>query len=548
MSMSEPNLHWWQTGVIYQVYPRSFQDLNDDGIGDLPGIIARLDYLNDGTEDSLGIDAIWVSPFYPSPQADFGYDVSDYCGVDPQFGTLEDFDRLVSEAHQRGIRVIIDWVPNHTSTEHPWFIESRSSRDNPRSDWYVWADAKADGSPPNNWASTFGGGAWHWDETRRQYYLHSFLIEQADLNWRNPDVVEAMLDTLRFWLDRGVDGFRMDVLDFIAKHPDMPDEPEDPNVGGHPLNPGGAETVAEQDYYSRLVHLHSKDHDDILPMIARIRATLDEYDDRFAVGEVFQDFPRWIRYFGRNEGEGIHLPFNFRLMNLPWDAALFREAVETLEQIVPAHGWPNYVLGNHDFHRIATRFGEPQARLIVMMLLTLRGTPTLYYGDELGMPDGHIPTDRIQDPVGHTLGALYGRDPARTPMQWDDSPYAGFSSVEPWLPVNADYRARNVAAQQADPASMLTLTRRLLWLRKRTPALHRGTYATIEAGDGVFSYTRTADNETYWIAINFTGETRSPGDPFDAQAVLSSTLRTPPEARGQSWQLGPHEGMILKRS
>jgi glycosidase len=398
---------WWQRGIIYQIYPRSFQDVNGDGTGDLAGIIRRLDYLS----DTLGVDAIWLSPFYPSPMADFGYDVSNYVDVHPVFGDLPIFDRLVDEAHRRGLAVIIDFVPNHSSDQHPWFLESRSSRDNPRRDWYVWADAEPDGSPPNNWLSVFGGGAWEWDEATGQYYLHSFLKEQPDLNWRNPEVKQAMLDVLRFWLDRGVDGFRIDVAHLIMKDPELRDNPPNPN----PPAPG-----APFREYDTQLHLYDKGHADVHAAFRDIRKLLDEYSverPRMAVGEIHEfDWPVWAGYYGEKLDE-LHLPFNFALIFGAWTAASVRAIVDGLEAALPAGAWPDYVLGNHDVHRIATRVGPQQARLAMMLLLTLRGTPTLYYGDEIGMQDVEVPPDMVQDPFEKNVPGLgLGRDPERTPM------------------------------------------------------------------------------------------------------------------------------------
>ncbi|MCI0397708.1 MAG: alpha-amylase [Chloroflexi bacterium] len=400
---------WWQRGVVYQIYPRSFQDTTADGVGDLQGILDRLDYLN-GTPESLGIDAIWISPFYPSPMADFGYDVADYCDVDPLFGDLDTFDRLVAEAHRRDIKIIIDYVPNHTSDQHAWFVESRRSRHNPKRDWYIWQDPKPDGSPPNNWGSFFGGPAWTFDEETGQYYLHQFVKEQPELNWRNPEVRQAMMDALRFWLDRGVDGFRMDVVGLLIKDEQLRDNPPNPNAS--PDLPPNA-------IFHRQLQVYNMDRDEVHEIIRDFRRLLDEYNDRCAIGELWYELPRWIRYYGEN-GEGLHLPFNFRLMQQPWQAQAMRRSVDELEAALPGFAWPNYVLGNHDIRRLVSRFGsQAQARVAAMLLLTLRGTPTLYYGDELGMENGVIPPEKIQDPQGINLGPEWTRDVARTPMQWD---------------------------------------------------------------------------------------------------------------------------------
>jgi alpha-glucosidase len=404
--------------------------------------------------------------------ADFGYDVSDYCDVHPLFGDLETFDRLVAAAHERGIKVIVDYVPNHTSDQHPWFLESRSSRNNPKRDWYLWVDPKPDGSPPNNWGSVFGGPAWEWDETTGQYYFHHFLKEQPDLNWRNPEVREAMMDVLRFWLDRGVDGFRMDVVGMILKDPLLRDNPP------HPNPPAG---LHEDDIFARQQNIYNQDLDEVHDIIQEFRSVLDTYGQRCCIGEIWYELPRWVKYYGE-EGEGLNLPFNFRLIHLPWNAGAIRASVDELEASLRPGDWPNYVLGNHDVDRLASRVGQAQARVAAMLLLTLRGTPTLYYGDEIGLENGMIPPDRMQDPQGLRFGAERSRDVARTPMQWDGSPNAGFSRVEPWLPISADFQVRNVSNQSEDPGSILNLYRQLLRLRRLIPALHAGVYHPVEAG------------------------------------------------------------------
>ena len=453
---------WWQTGVVYQIYPRSFMDSDGDGIGDLRGIISKLDYLAD-----LGIDTVWISPIFKSPMKDFGYDVADYVDIDPMFGDLAIFDELVTEAHQRGLKVILDYVPNHTSDEHAWFIESRSSRDNSKRDWYIWADAKPDGSPPNNWISFFGGSAWEWDETTGQYYLHLFVTGQPDLNWRNPEVREAMYDVLRFWMERGVDGFRMDVVSMLLKDPKLRDNP------GKPVS-----MVSPHDLQQRIYNTHRPD---IHSIMREIRQVIDEYDDRVAIGEIYlRPWSHWVKYYGKNDDE-LHMPFNFELLNQAWSATEMRNVVESLEHALPDGAWPNYVLGNHDQKRIATRFGKQAVRVAGMMLLTLRGTPTMYMGEEIGMADGYVPADRLVDPPALNIGPEFGRDGCRTPMQWSAEDYAGFSTVEPWLPVDASFTELNVEAQSQDPTSVLSLYKNLLSLRRNNPALQRGSYEGVNS-------------------------------------------------------------------
>jgi glycosidase len=407
--MSE--LPWWQRGVVYQIYPRSFQDSNGDGVGDLAGIRARLAHLVE-----LGVDALWVSPFYPSPMRDFGYDVSDFTGVDPIFGTLDDLDRLVADAHARGLRIVVDWVPNHTSDEHPWFQRSRSARDDPRRDWYVWRDPRPDGSPPNNWLATFGGPAWTLDARTGQYYLHSFLPEQPDLNWRNPEVRRAMLATLDFWLDRGVDGFRIDCAHAVMKDPELRDNPPAPPEGLHVHKDHGA--------WGAQLHLHDRGHPDVHEVYREVRRLLDRRG-AVAIGELHVfDLPRLCTYYGEALDE-LHLPFNFTLLATPWEARAVRRAVDAMEAALPPGAWPTWVLGNHDERRIATRVGAEAARAAMVLLLTLRGTPTLYYGDELGMEDVPIPPELARDPWGKNVPGLgLGRDPARTPLTWEGGAYA----------------------------------------------------------------------------------------------------------------------------
>ncbi|MEP9369568.1 alpha-amylase family glycosyl hydrolase [Xanthobacter sp. VNH20] len=477
---------WWQTGVIYQIYPRSFQDGTGDGIGDLPGILSRLDYLAD-----LGIDAIWVSPIFPSPMADFGYDVSDYVGIDPLFGTVEDFDRLVTAVHGRGMKLLLDLVPNHTSDQHVWFRQARASRDNPKRDWYIWRDPAPDGGPPNNWLSEFGGSAWTLDAASGQYYYHAFLDRQPDLNWRNPQVVAAIHEVMRTWMRRGVDGFRVDVIWHLMKDAEFRDNPENPAFAAG-MNP-----------YARLLPQRTTDLSEVQDVIAGLRAVVDEFPERLLIGEIYLPVERLVAYYGA-ELKGVHLPFNFALLDTAWNARALDRLITTYEAALPPGGWPNWVLGNHDRPRIATRVGPDQARVAAMLLLTLRGTPTLYYGDEIGMANVPIPPERIQDPYEKNVPGLgLGRDGVRTPMQWDDSPFAGFSDVEPWLPVAADFSEVNVAAQRGNGHSMLTFVRRLIALRRAHPALLVGDYRALAAQGDLLLYVRTLEGaERVLVALN----------------------------------------------
>ncbi len=531
---------WWRHGVIYQIYPRSFQDSNGDGIGDLPGITSRLDHLNDGTPDSLGVDAIWLSPFYPSPMADFGYDVSDYCDVAPEYGTLADFDELLAQAHRRGIRVLVDFVPNHTSDRHPWFLASRSSRDDTHRDWYVWRDPKPDGSPPNNWRSVFRavGGAWTFDRPTGQYYLHSFLPQQPDLDWWNPEVRAAMHDVLRFWLDRGVDGFRIDVAHKMARDPELRDNPPG-------LESGGAAGIQRRD----------EDWPEVHVILREFRRLLDAYEDRMAVGEVgIYDPARLVRYFGDAQDE-LQLAFNFAFLVQPWSAEAFRASVERYQEVLPAGAWPTYTLSNHDNPRARSRYADGaadsddagavrRARVAAMLLLTLRGTPFIYYGEEIGQADGEVPAERVVD--------RDGRDPERTPMQWDDGPGAGFTPGDPWLPIGSEARAVNVAAQRDVPRSMLSLYRRLIWFRRRSAALREGSYRSIGHQPGVFAFLRETGDERLLVALNFRharvalrgGYHELPGS--GTLELSTDPDREPGAVSLPSFELGPDEGVIIR--
>ena len=532
------DLEWWKTGVVYQIYPRSFQDSTGSGVGDLAGITRRLSYLAD-----LGVDAVWISPFYPSPMADFGYDVADYTDVDPLFGSLEDFDVLLAAAHHHGLKVIVDIVPNHTSDQHPWFVESRSSRTSAMRDWYVWRDAKPDGSPPNNWLGVFGGLAWEWDEGTEQFYLHSFIPEQPDLNWRNPEVVAAMYDVYRFWLDRGVDGFRIDVAHRIMKDPDLRDNP--------PAEDSGERSFKHLGAYESQLHLHDLGHPDIHAVYRGLREIIDSYEPpRVTIGEVHVfDLHKWATYYGERLDE-MHMPFNFTLLYSPWEASEIRRRVDEIEAALPPGAWPNHVLGNHDEPRLATRFGPERARLAAMLLLTLRGTPTLYYGDELGMQQVPIAAEQQLDPWA-THEPHLGRDGCRTPMPWDDSASAGFSSKAPedlWLPLGEDAVTANVSSQLADGRSILTLYRRLLALRRGLPALNRGSYSPIDGSpDGVFAFERAEGDERLCVALNFTDRpARFMHECVVGSEPLISTTLSRPKLDGAVAELAPNEGVILR--
>jgi alpha-glucosidase len=527
--MSDNGYHWWQRGIIYQVYPRSFQDTDGDGIGDLRGIAERLDYL-----EWLGVDAIWISPIYPSPMCDFGYDISDYCAIDPVFGTIEDFERLVAEAHRRGMKVLLDYVPNHTSDKHPWFTASRSSRNDPKRHWYIWRDPSPDGGPPNNWLAHFGGSAWQLDGRTGQYYYHAFLVQQPDLNWRNPEVQQAMFDVLRFWLSHGVDGFRVDVLWHIIKDDQFRDDPDNPDY------------VPDQGPYDALRHIYSTDRPEVHDLVRRMRDVLDGGGEKLLIGEIYLPVERLIAYYGENCC-GAQLPFNFQLIELPWDAQQIKRAVDAYEGLLPQGGWPNWVLGNHDHHRIVSRIGKAQACIAAMMLLTLRGTPTMYYGDEIGMMDVPIPHDRIQDPYERNVPGLgLGRDPERTPMQWDASDAAGFGAGEPWLPVASDYDRVNVAVQRDVPDSMLTLYRRLIELRRSEPALSVGVYSPMASQGDVFAYMRREGPRRFLIALNLGHDQQVfPLGPYEGVVIMSTWLDREAEPVRGSVLLRQNEGVIV---
>jgi alpha-glucosidase len=520
---------WWQRGTIYQIYPRSFQDSNGDGVGDLNGIFERLDYCT-----RLGVDALWLSPIYPSPMADFGYDVSDYTDIDPLFGTLEDFDRLLAQIKRRGMKLIMDYVPNHTSDQHAWFKESRSSRSSARRDWYLWRDAAAGGGPPNNWLSNFGGSAWEWDAQTGQYYYHSFLREQPDLNWRNPQVIAAMHEVLRFWLKRGVDGFRIDVLWLLIKDDQWRDNPHNPQFKpGMPL------------FHSQLP-TYTSDRPEMGAIVSGLRRVADEFPDRVLIGEIYLSLDRLMSYYGDQLG-GVQLPFNFQLLQTPWEARSIAALIDRYEGALPQGGWPNWVLGNHDNPRIASRVGAAQGRVAAMLLLTLRGTPTLYYGDELGMSNVAIAADRVQDPLEKNVpGKGLGRDPGRTPMQWDRSQHAGFSTGEPWLPLSSDYPQVNVESEQHAASSCLTLYRRLLALRRSHAALCVGEYSPQAASDEILAYIRHADGERMLIALNLGNHPRSlPLGSLAGRVVLSTHLDRENEVISTAVALRANEGLII---
>jgi len=515
----DTNRPWWQTTVCYQIYPRSFLDTTGNGVGDLDGIRRQLDELVD-----LGIGAIWLSPVFRSPMADYGYDVADFCDVDPLFGDLVALDALIADAHARGLRIILDWVPNHTSIEHPWFVESRSSQDHPKRDWYIWRDPAADGGRPNNWVEALTyGPAWTWDEATGQYYLHNFLPEQPDLNWANPAVVDAMLDTLRFWLDRGVDGFRMDVINLIGKDPELPDEPGD-LVG--------------------LPHLIMNDRPETHALLRQIRTVLDSYPgDRVSIGEVIlMTVPAILSHVGNHDE--LHLAFNFPPMSGPWTAEAWRTAIEDTERHYRnADAWPTWVLSNHDQPRHRSRYGgsEAVARSAGVLLTMLRGTPFLYAGEELGLSDAVVPADRVLDPGG--------RDGCRAPIPWDATPTHGWTTADPWLPWPPEATTGgDASSQRGQPDSMRSLYRALLSTRASSNALIAGALQLIDAPDGVVAWTRTSDDERWDIAVNFTDEPVDHALPAGDLVISSDPLRVVADATADDpGVLGPNEAVVVRR-
>ena len=512
---------WWQRGVVYQIYPRSFMDADGDGTGDLPGITQRLDYLA-----WLGVDAVWLSPIFPSPMTDFGYDVADYCGIDPLFGTMAEFDALLARAHALGLKLILDFVSNHTSDRHPWFEASRGRLDG-KTDWYLWRDPALGGGPPNNWMAHFGGPAWTWDAVRGQYYCHSFLPTQPDLNWRHPDVRRAMYDALRFWLERGVDGFRVDVIWLMIKDDQFRNNPPDPA-----WQPG-------QRPFASQLPLYNADRPEVHEVVAEMRAVLDHYAERVLIGEIYLPIDRLVTYYGRG-GRGAQLPFNFHLLLLPeWSAAALAELIWTYESALPPSAWPNWVLGNHDRSRVATRIGPAQARVAAMLLLTLRGTPTLYMGEELGRVDTAIPADAVRDPAEQREPGLgLGRDPERTPFLWDESEGHGFTTGTPWLPFGT---GASLAAQRDDPASFISLYRTLLALRRGHEALAIGAVEDVRAEGAVLSYARTGGGARFEVVLNTGGTAVRHRAPEGA--IVANT-----HASLNAEILQPNQGIVINRS
>ncbi|NJC47401.1 UNVERIFIED_ORG: alpha-glucosidase [Xanthomonas campestris] len=500
---------WWRGAVIYQIYPRSFLDSNGDGVGDLPGIIAKLDYIA-----GLGVDAIWISPFFKSPMADFGYDIADYRAVDPLFGTLDDFDRLLDKAHSLGLKVMIDQVLSHTSIAHAWFQESRQDRTNAKADWYVWADPREDGTPPNNWLSLFGGVAWQWEPRREQYYLHNFLVDQPDLNFHNAEVQQATLDNVRFWLDRGVDGFRLDAINFCfhdAQLRDNPAKPADKRVG---------RGFSADNPYAYQYHYFNNTQPENLAFLERLRGLLDLYPNAVSLGEISSEdsLATTAEYTAHGR---LHMGYSFELLVQDYSAAYIRETVSRLEATM-LEGWPCWAISNHDVVRAVTRWGGADAsptfaRMVVAMLCSLRGSICLYQGEELGLGEADVAFEDLRDPYGITFWPTFkGRDGCRTPMPWTDAPSAGFSSGKPWLPLAEEHRAAAVSVQQDDPLSVLSAVRQFLAWRRGEPALREGAITFYDTAEPVLMFRREHAGQVMLLAFNLSADAAELGLPAGA--------------------------------
>lgn len=506
-------------------------DSNKDGIGDLPGLISKIDYIA-----SLGGNAIWLSPIYTSPQADFGYDITDYENIDPIYGTLSDFDKLIKLAHSKGIRIIMDYVPNHTSDQHEWFKESKSSKDNPKRDWYIWAKGKGN-SPPNNWLSVFGGSAWEYDANTSEYYLHSFHKGQPDLNWSNPNVVEKMLNVLRFWLDRGVNGFRVDAPYHIFKNQKLLDEP---------LNPKFIQGKDEE--YKKNKHIYTAWLPESFAMMTKFADVIQEYDHRFMVSEAWGTMDDLVKLY-KTVGWKYYAPFNFSLLKLPWKADIHKKYIDAYDKKLGDEYMPCYVIGNHDKSRTVTRIGEPQARVAAMLELTLRGIQFIYYGEEIGMSDTKIPKKLIKDPFEILSPGLgLGRDPQRTPMQWNKDSNAGFSAISPWLPINSNFKKINTEVENKDPNSMLNLYKLLIKLHKHHKALYDGEYIPQkQLAKNVFAFKRKSQDEEVLVILNFDNKKKNISMPYSGR-VIANTLNVPKPNTNinlENYELKPNEGLLL---
>ena len=525
---------WWRDGVIYQIYPRSFKDTTGSGIGDLNGITEKLGYFSD-----LGIDALWLSPINPSPDVDFGYDVSDYCAIDPKFGTTQDFERLVAAADKLGIRIVLDLVLNHTSDQHSWFRSARKSKDDPYRDWYIWHDADPSGKPPNNWQAVFGGSGWEWDQATEQYYYHMFYKQQPDLNWRNPMVRHALLDVLRFWLDKGVKGFRLDVFNMYIKDDQFRNNPTK-LIGRRP--------------FERQIHQYDCDRPELMDVLSDIRQVLDAYADTYVVGETFLGTPeKAAAYCGK---EYLHACFDFSFLESKFNPKPLLKAILEWETALGDNKWPNYVFNNHDNPRTATRFGEGEnderLKVAAALLLTLRGTPFLYYGEEIGLRDIRLKRSEVLDPIGKRYWPIYkGRDGCRAPMQWNTDKNAGFSSEQPWLPVHQDFLNRNVEKQTEERHSLLNFYKQLLAFRKTQPTLFHGDFQDVSGSSAnILAFNRTYAGSTLMVLLNFSDKPQEimlPERIADYSVALSSFDRNPDTIKVNSLNLYGSEILILAK-
>ncbi|MBQ5941316.1 MULTISPECIES: alpha-glucosidase [unclassified Massilia] len=531
--MTQTNPNWWREAIIYQVYPRSYLDTNGDGVGDLAGITEKLDYIA-----SLGVDIVWLSPFFKSPMKDFGYDIADYCDVDPLFGTLADFDRLVARAHSLGLKIMIDQVMSHTADTHPWFVESRSSRENPKSDWYVWADPLPDGNPPNNWLSVFGGSAWQWDTRRKQYYMHNFLVSQPQLNFHNPEVQQAHLDAQRFWLERGVDGVRMDACVFHFHDRQLRSNP--------PALVRDTSTVTDVNPYGMQAHIYDKTQPENIAFLQRVRAQLNEFG-AVSIGEVSSDdaLEQMAEY--TEGGDKLHMAYSFNLLTPVFTAAHIRKQVEEFNERVK-DGWASWSVGNHDAIRVMTRWGGSNptpalGKLVLAMQLSLKGTPCLYQGDELALVEADVPYELLQDPYGITFWPEFkGRDGCRTPMPWTgEAPNGGFTTGKPWLPVAEPHLAANVEQQDKDPQSMLNFQRRFIAWRRSMPQLTRGEIDFFDAPEPVLALRRHAEGmDSVLAAFNLSDREVSFDWPETAGASVLDTHGLQGDAKGGKVTLPPY--------
>jgi alpha-glucosidase len=517
---------WWQEAVIYEIALISFQDSDGDGKGDLPGLLNRIEYL-----EWLGVNAVWLTPIQKTPFRDFGYDIADFCSIDPIFGTMADFDGLLEALHSRGIRVILDFVPNHTSDEHSWFVESRASRDNAKADWYIWEEPAENGGPPNNWLSRFGGSAWQWDEVRRQYYYHSFLAEQPDLNWRNAAVRAAMFEVMQFWLDRGVDGFRVDASAVLIKDALLRDNPANPDADDKTPPP------------QRLTPVFTDDRPEAMKCLEQLRGVLDEYGNRLLCGEVQGKTDRIGHFYGNSQGR-LHLPLNFALLDSEWNALSLQATIDAYFNAIPSDAWPVWVIGGHDKQRVASKIGQAQARVLAMLLLTLKGTPFFFMGDEMGAERVPIPPERISDPFEKLVGGFgLNRDPERVPMRWDGSETGGFTTGVPWLPLGD--RARNVRDQRGDSRSLLQLYRALIEVRGQHSCLSRGEHRPLRSQNDVLAYERVDEDATILVILNIAAEPRLWVWHGKGVRLLSTFLDRDEAAIGGSLLLRGGEGLVV---